>query len=276
MSNLATKPKSWMVPQSASTGAIPVTTIEVDPTDTGVVTHMMKPTSSATLSPYQIVAITYDGSTVVYAESLVNIPNYGYPSVVSDRLIAGNAVVHSAIYPSQIHAYSGFTGDWTRVDVTLLNSSATQISGLLRFTKRCIRSANKVTRVAFLNSVGGYSYYSMDGRTSRRLTRRQKVVDKVVGTYGAQTFDVPVSAPDTETFGVELDEVYTLNAQVKLDDMFLLEEMFKSRTHSIQLDSGEAFIPVILDTSSISIKDEPNSSISQVSVDVKLAQRVRC
>lgn len=269
------KKKFWQVIQSASVANTPITEVPVDPSDTGVVTHMFMPDQSTTsLQPYQLTCVTYNGASVVNTTSVSNPVTVGYPNAASaDWMVSGNANVHTSCYPAQVHAFASFTGDWTHMDVQWKNSSAANITGILRFTNVCVRSRSNVTRIAYVNSVGGYNYFTMTGRTRRTLTRRQKTIQKVRGVYTTGIFFMPATEPDYEAFGVEVDVQYTLHAIVPFSQMNELEEVMRSRIHSIQTESGSAFKPVILDTSSLEIRDEPLAQISEVSFDVKLAQK---
>ena len=275
-STLAQKNKFWMVPQEASNALSPRTIIKADPEDLGVVGHVMNPTGVTADQPYNFFWAVYIDATTVTAGTIGNPSLYGYPLGTSDRLLAGGTMSHTACYPKRLLDASSYTGAWTSIDVFWQNSVNLQLTGLLTFENVCTRSRGYTTRVAFANSVGGWSYYNFSGRTHRSLSRRQKVVNKVVGTYGEQTFSVPANAPDMEVFGLEVEESYDLNAIVEYSDMLLLEELFKSKQHSMQLGASATFIPVILDTSTIGIRDEPMSQVYEVSLTVKLAQRVRC
>lgn len=271
------KPKYWMVEQDYDPSTL-TTTIYADPDDEGVVAGVVNDAvlGGGANTVDTMAVLVMNGLSVVQTGTRSITTTNGFPNPAGDQTVRGATVAHVAAYPRQILTWLSVTAPWTHYLVYFMNSAATQVTSTLQVRNECSRLRSGTTRLAFANTVGGWNYYNFEGRRQRDLNRRQKTVNQVTGVYDAATYSIPVGQGDTTTFGIEVTEKYTLNAIVPFRDRRLIEVAFKSRQHMIQLEPGQDFIPVVLDTSTVRIKDEPSSQISQVSLDVTTANQILC
>jgi len=132
-------------------------------------------------------------------------------------------------------------------------------------------------QVAWKNTLGAWDYFRFDARTQRRITSQSKDYRKTIGNYGTATTDFEFNTFDAQVvpYHKEAQLEYTLQSDwLKVVDTELLTNMVKSKNVMMYMDS--AWLPIIMDSGSLSFEKDTISKRLVANVNVKLAQKEVC
>tara|TARA_R100000329_G_scaffold146037_1_gene132189 strand:- start:1145 stop:2461 length:1317 start_codon:yes stop_codon:yes gene_type:complete len=176
---------------------------------------------------------------------------------------------------------------WTYYLLWLADTSANRKSKYIRVYKDCGVYKNERVQIAYANRLGGWDYLNFDGNADKLETVENKPFYKQLGDYDAATFSFATTARNKEPYQITAKQSYTLKSNsFKKEEFYQLEGLLRSSNVFMRYgdsDSDTSFLidrdkwlPVIVDTKSLTIRDKAQSRIFDVSVKVTLAQDIRC
>ncbi len=177
--------------------------------------------------------------------------------------------------------------DWTGYNIWLNNNSTLRGGKYIYVERDYGICKNNRVQIAFANRVGGWDYLNFDGRPSKNETTEKKPYLTAIGDFNGSTYSFDPTARTSKPYHVTAKTNYKLNS-INWDKQTyqLLEGLLRSSNimMRIQDSSSEAsylpdrnkWLPVLLNTKSLSIKDFDSSEVVNVSIDVELAQDIRC
>ena len=160
-------------------------------------------------------------------------------------------------------------------------------SHIFRVDKDCGIYKNQRVQIAYANRLGGWDYLTFDGNTSKKVTTQNKPYYKALGDYDAAAYTFDPSDRTSVPYQITSENKYTLRAQnFGVEENFMLEGLMMSDNvymrygDSTSIVGGmtdrDKWLPVLVDTNSLVIRDKVESRIFDVSLDVTLAQETRC
>jgi hypothetical protein len=132
-------------------------------------------------------------------------------------------------------------------------------------------------QVAWKNTLGAWDYFRFDARTQRRITSQSKDYRKTIGNYGTATTEFTFDTFDAQIvpYHKEAQLEYVLQSDwLKVVDTELLTNMVKSKNVMMYIDG--AWLPIVVDSGSLSFEKDTISKRLVASVNVKLAQKEVC
>ncbi len=177
---------------------------------------------------------------------------------------------------------------WAYYYLLLDSGSASNFrSHVFRVDKDCGIYKNQRVQIAYANRLGGWDYLTFDGNTSKKVTTQNKPYYKALGDYDAATYTFDPSDRTSVPYQITSENKYTLRAQnFGVEENFMLEGLMMSDNvymrygDSTSIVGGmtdrDKWLPVLVDTNSLVIRDKVESRIFDVSLDVTLAQETRC
>ena len=160
-------------------------------------------------------------------------------------------------------------------------------SSYIRVNKKCGIIKNQRVQIAYANRLGGWDYLTFDGNTSKKVTAQNKPYYKALGNYDAAAYTFDPSDRTSVPYQITSENKYTLRAQnFGVEENFMLEGLMMSDNVYMRYGDSTAIVggmtdrdkwlPVLVDTNSLVIRDKVESRIFDVSLDVTLAQETRC
>lgn len=177
---------------------------------------------------------------------------------------------------------------WAKYVLLLTNAAGNvSASNAIEVNKKCGIIKNQRVQIAYANRLGGWDYLTFDGNTSKKVTAQNKPYYKALGNYDAATYTFDPSDRTSVPYQITSENKYTLRAQnFGVEENFMLEGLMMSDNvymrygDSTSIVGGmtdrDKWLPVLVDTTSLVIRDKVESRIFDVSLDVTLAQETRC
>jgi len=177
---------------------------------------------------------------------------------------------------------------WAFYYLWLTNTGgSTRVSSFIQVNKGCGVIKNQRVQIAYANRLGGWDYLTFDGNTSKNITTQNKPYYKALGDYDAATYTFDPSDRTSVPYQITSENKYTLRAQnFSIEENFMLEGLMMSDNvymrygDSTSIVGGmtdrDKWLPVLVDTTSLVIRDKVESRIFDVSLEVTLAQESRC
>lgn len=253
-----------------------------------------------------VMAFIHDNTIINGVDAVVD---YSIHSSDGTQLAASNAVISSSgglalsnsNYSQKIH-YLGFAPSslnfgsanpsnhptWSFYYLWLTNvGGSTRVSPYITVNKKCGILKNQRVQIAYANRLGGWDTLTFEGNTDKTLNVESKPYHKVLGDYNGDTYTFDPSDRTSVPYQVTAKTSYTLrNQNFTIEENFLLEGLLKSEKVYMRYgvsadnvgginDRGK-WLPVLVDTKSLIIRDKPQSQIFDVTLNVTLAQESRC
>ena len=166
-------------------------------------------------------------------------------------------------------------------------TAANRRSHVFRVDKDCGIIKNQRVQIAYANRLGGWDYLTFDGNAAKNITTQNKPYYKALGDYDAATYTFDPSDRTSVPYQITSENKYTLRAQnFGVEENFMLEGLMMSDNvymrygDSTSIVGGmtdrDKWLPVLVDTTSLVIRDKVESRIFDVSLEVTLAQESRC
>jgi hypothetical protein len=173
--------------------------------------------------------------------------------------------------------------------VLLLTNSAGNVSAsmAIQVNKKCGIIKNQRVQIAYANRLGGWDYLTFDGNTSKKVTAQNKPYYKALGDYDAAAYTFDPSDRTSVPYQITSENKYTLRAQnfgveenYMLEGLMMSDNVYMRYGDSTSIVGGmtdrDKWLPVLVDTTSLVIRDKVESRIFDVSLEVTLAQESRC
>ncbi len=203
----------------------------------------------------------------------------------------GQKVHFTGLAPASLNFNSSFlpaNNEWGFYYIWLTNTAGNvRCSSYIYVVNKCGIIKNQRVQIAYANRLGGWDYLTFDGNTSKKVTTQNKPYYKALGDYDAATYTFDPSDRTSVPYQITSENKYTLRAQnFGVEENFMLEGLMMSDNvymrygDSTSIVGGmtdrDKWLPVLVDTNSLVIRDKVESRIFDVSLDVTLAQETRC
>ena len=231
--------------------------------------------SSATTLIYRI----YDQSGFVASESFTIGTTYG--GAAPSSTTAENKLIYFGAFPGNVNLAdhpvvnkpSSVSG-WTYYSWQLGSPGVSKQIYVVNTPQPC---KHNPVMVGWSNTLGAWDYFRFDARTQRRMTSQSKDYRKTIGNYGTATTDFAFNSFDAQVVPYHKDAQieYTLQSDwLKIVDTELLTNMIKSKNVMMYIDG--AWLPIVVDSGSLSFEKDTISKRLTANVNVKLAQKEVC
>jgi len=174
--------------------------------------------------------------------------------------------------------------DWTYYLIRL-QDNRDQCSKYLRVYRDCGTSKNQRVQIAYANRLGGWDYLAFEGNAEKTETVQNKTYNKALGDWDASTFTFLKSARTVQPYQITAKTKYKLKAYGwNKENYYQLQGLLQSENVMMRYSSGDdkelndrkSWLPVVVTTKSSVIRDKEQSQIFDVSIEVELAQDIRC
>ncbi len=231
--------------------------------------------------------INKDTVTDVTRLSFQLIPPTGSPTTIIKEFTTGNGaqvpsattpingfLVYAGVYPAQVLGPIFSATAWKQITITPQNASAVQKGNVLSIIRDCTDYKDQSVQVAFANSRGGWDYLKFEGRPGRSITTEEKTYRKALGNYDATTYTFQSFNPEVEAYQKTAKLQYILNGLFNVADSKLLPFLLRSRKVYAKIDG--VWNPVTVTTSQATYKTTADGRVTQLALNVELAQVIRC
>ena len=190
-------------------------------------------------------------------------------------------LTYAMLYPKNIKGWISAgkapedNATWSYYDVELVTAVLAQTSNKIRFHKICRAVRHENTQLAWTSSVGGWDSLLFTGRSSETEQSSSKPYMKQIGDWDASTYTFLPQAREMDSYQRTSSIKHKLNrVDFSFAEMELLRYALRSDNVMMRIADG-AWQPVTLDTKSYKV-NEASSKMYNISVDVTLAQAVKC
>lgn len=263
----ASTKKFWLTDREPVNNVI---TIEAADDDEGFFAFINKDTvSDVTRLSFLLVPPT--GSPTTVTKDLNTTNGAQLPSASSPT---NGFLVYAGIMPAQLLTPIFSATAWKQITITPQNASGTQEGNVLSIIRDCTDYKDQAVQVAFANSRGGWDYLKFEGRPGRSITTEEKTYRKALGNYDATTYTFQSFNPEVEAYQKTAKLQYTLNGVFNVADSKLLPFLLRSRKVYAKIDG--VWNPVTVTTSQANYKTTADGRVTQMALNVELAQTIRC
>lgn len=267
--------KFWLTDRVPSSNIIHVTAgIE----DTGVFAFINTDDTSSAVE--QIIAVIYDNDGIEDASinyTIAAATGGQSPAAAAATYWYGTllyAYLYPASYISFTNALNAVVGGWSYYDLIPATSGGVQSGNRIRVTNNCRYSKNEAVQLAWANTRGGWDYLRFNGKKQKTVTREEKTYRKIVGDYGATSFNFAPTAREIKPYQLEAKEQYQLNGILTIEELTLMQYCMRSKNVMARIEGN--WLPVTIQTNSMQIEEETVSKVFVTSFNVELAQIIRC
>ena len=267
--------KFWLTDRVPSSNVIDVTAgIE----DTGVFAFINTDDTGSIVE--QIIAVIYDNDGIEDGSINYQIgaPTGGQsPAAAAATYWYGTllyAYLYPASYTSFTNALNAVVGGWSYYDLIPATAAGVQSGNRIRVTNNCRYSKNDTVQLAWANTRGGWDYLRFNGKKQKTVTREEKTYRKIVGDYGADSFNFAATAREIKPYQLEAKEQYQLNGILTIEELTLMQYCMRSKNVMARIEGN--WVPVTIQTNSMQIEEETVSKVFVTSFNVELAQIIRC
>jgi hypothetical protein len=231
--------------------------------------------------------INKDTVTDVTRLSFQLIPPTGAPTIIIKEFTTGNGaqvpsattpingfLVYAGVYPAQVLGPIFSATAWKQITITPQNASSVHKGNVLSIIRDCTDYKDQGVQVAFANSRGGWDYLKFEGRPGRSITTEEKTYRKALGNYDAATYTFQSFNPEVEAYQKTAKLQYILNGLFNVADSKLLPFLLRSRKVYAKIDG--VWNPVTVTTSQATYKTTADGRMTQLALNVELAQVIRC
>jgi hypothetical protein len=263
----ASTKKFWLTDREPVNNVI---TIEAADDDEGFFAFINNNTvSDVTRLAFQLIPPT--GAPTTLTKDLNTTNGAQLPSATSP---VNGFLVYAGIMPAQVLTPIFSTTSWKQITITPQNGTGTQEGNVLSIIRDCTDYKDQAVQVAFANSRGGWDYLKFEGRPGRSITTEEKTYRKALGNYDATTYTFQSFNPEVEAYQKTAKLQYTLNGLFNVADSKLLPFLLRSRKVYAKIDG--VWNPVTVTTSQATYKTTADGRVTQMALNVELAQVIRC
>jgi len=267
--------KFWLTDRVPSSNIIHVTAgIE----DTGVFSFINTDDTGSIVE--QIIAVIYDNDGIEDASInyTIGAPTGGQSPAAAAATYWYGTLLYAYLYPASYapltNTLNAVAGGWSYYDLIPATSTGIQSGNKIRVTNNCRYSKNDTVQLAWANTRGGWDYLRFNGKKQKTVTREEKTYRKIVGDYGAASFNFAATAREIKPYQLEAKEQYQLNGILTIEELTLMQYCMRSKNVMARIDGN--WLPVTIQTNSMQIEEETVSKVFVTSFNVELAQIIRC
>lgn len=270
----ASDKKFWLTDREPQSNIIYITAgIE----DTGVLTFINTDDTGSLVDTILINIYSADGATQDTLSYTINTTNGAVLPTASATTYYYGTVLYGSFFPASLVALTtklnNISGGWLYYEVIPMGSSL-QKGNKYRFTNNCRPVKNTSVQLAWANTRGGWDYLRFDGRKLKTVTREEKTYRKQIGDYSAALFNFGATDREITPYQVEAKEMYQLNGILTSEEYDLFQYCFRSKNIMARIDNG--WVPVTLKESSLQVESDTTSKVYIATINVELAQILRC
>ena len=270
----ASTKKFWLTDREPESDIIHITAgIE----DTGVLTFINTDDTGSLVDEILINIYSADGTTQDSLSYTINTTNGAVLPTASATTYYYGTVLYGSFFPASLlaltNALNNISGGWLYYEVIPMGSSL-QKGNKYRFTNNCRPVKNAAVQLAWANTRGGWDYLRFDGRKLKTVTREEKTYRKQIGDYSAASFNFGATDREITPYQVEAKEMYQLNGILTSEEYDLFQYCFRSKNIMARIDNG--WVPVTLKESSLQVESDTTSKVYIATINVELAQILRC
>jgi len=263
----ASTKKFWLTDREPVNNVI---TIEAADDDEGFFAFINNNTvSDVTRLAFQLIPPT--GAPTTLTKDLNTTNGAQLPSATSP---VNGFLVYAGIMPAQVLTPIFSATSWKQITITPQNGSGTQEGNVLSIIRDCTDYKDQAVQVTFANSRGGWDYLKFEGRPGRSITTEEKTYRKALGNYDATTYTFQSFNPEVEAYQKTAKLQYILNGLFNVADSKLLPFLLRSRKVYAKIDG--VWNPVTVTTSQATYKTTADGRLTQLALNVELAQVIRC
>jgi len=270
----ASTKKFWLTDREPESNIINITAgIE----DTGVLTFINTDDTGSLVDAILINIYSADGSTTDTLGYTINTTNGAVLPSASATTYYYGTLLYGSFFPASLTALTtklnNISGGWLYYDVIPTGSSV-QKGNAYRFTNNCRPVKNTSVQLGWANTRGGWDYLRFDGRKLKTVTREEKTYRKQIGDYSAASFSLGATDREITPYQVEAKEMYQLNGILTSEEYDLFQYCFRSKNIMARIDGF--WVPVTLKESSLQVESDTTSKVYIATINVELAQILRC
>ena len=270
----ASTKKFWLTDREPQSDIIHITAgIE----DTGVLTFINTDDTGSLVDTILINIYSADGATQDTLSYTINTTNGAVLPTASATTYYYGTVLYGSFFPASLVALTtklnNISGGWLYYEVIPMGSSL-QKGNKYRFTNNCRPVKNTSVQLAWANTRGGWDYLRFDGRKLKTVTREEKTYRKQIGDYSAASFNFGATDREITPYQVEAKEMYQLNGILTSEEYDLFQYCFRSKNIMARIDGF--WVPVTLKESSLQVESDTTSKVYIATINVELAQILRC
>ncbi len=270
----ASTKKFWLTDREPQSDVIHITAgIE----DTGVLTFINTDDTGSLVDEILINIYSADGTTQDSLSYTINTTNGAVLPTASATTYYYGTVLYGSFFPASLlaltNALNNISGGWLYYEVIPMGSSL-QKGNKYRFTNNCRPVKNAAVQLAWANTRGGWDYLRFDGRKLKTVTREEKTYRKQIGDYSAASFNFGATDREITPYQVEAKEMYQLNGILTSEEYDLFQYCFRSKNIMARIDG--LWVPVTLKESSLQVESDTTSKVYIATINVELAQILRC
>jgi hypothetical protein len=270
----ASTKKFWLTDREPESNIINITAgIE----DTGVLTFINTDDTGSLVDAILINIYSADGSTTDTLGYTINTTNGAVLPSASATTYYYGTLLYGSFFPASLTALTtklnNINGGWLYYDVIPTGSSV-QKGNAYRFTNNCRPVKNTSVQLGWANTRGGWDYLRFDGRKLKTVTREEKTYRKQIGDYSAASFSLGATDREITPYQVEAKEMYQLNGILTSEEYDLFQYCFRSKNIMARIDGF--WVPVTLKESSLQVESDTTSKVYIATINVELAQILRC
>jgi hypothetical protein len=269
----ASTKKYWLTDRTPASNII---TINAAEDDEGVVAFLNRDTMSD-VEQLTITLYNESGSFLANQSVVINATNGAQSPGATSQYYYGY-LCYFGVYPANIDAMTSLLTNnptWSYYTITpQITAFAIQRGNRLRINKNCRPLKHQAVQLAWANSVGSWDYLRFDGRKLKTVTREEKTYRKQIGDYNAASFSFTPFDREITPYQVEAKETYQLNGILTSEEYGLFQYCFRSKNIMARIDG--TWIPVTLKESSLQVESDTTSKVYIATINVELAQLIRC
>ncbi len=219
-----------------------------------------------------------DGTAYTTLNIDINSLNGGQDYFADPTTYYFGTLLYVYVYPAASTTISallaGMTSEWSYYEVIPLDANNNQRGNMLRINNRCRPVKNEAVQLGWSNTRGGWDYLRFDGRKLKTVTREEKTYRKQIGDYNSTLFSFGAEDREITPYQVEAKETYQLNGILTSEEYDLFQYCFRSK--NIMAKIGNNWVPVNLKESSLQVENDNTSKVYIATVNIELAQIIRC
>ena len=201
-------------------------------------------------------------------------------SEVPTSATGNEKLVHFGAFPANVNngnhpvlnAKPSQFPNWKYIRYFFTNNSGSRCSAYLIIKRRYDSCKHTPVRLAWENSLGGWDYFTMDGRKKPSVSVERKSYRQSIGNYSAATYSLNTWDRGKTNYHVETSELYEVNSgKINTYDSDLLKNCLTSRTVMAYIESQ--WLPVTIENNTVRYETEPISKLQEITFNITIAQK---
>tara|TARA_R110002033_G_scaffold151849_2_gene188461 strand:+ start:2210 stop:3469 length:1260 start_codon:yes stop_codon:yes gene_type:complete len=262
----------WLTDRQAISDVI---TIDAANEDEGVVAFLNRSTIS---DVGKFLLTIYNAAGVVLSASTIDVNSTNGAQLPTASSPTNGFLVYFGVYPANLDGHSSLLTNnptWSYYTLTpQATTGAVQEGNVLQINNRCTPAKNESVQIGWANTIGGWDYLRFNGRKLKTISREEKTYRKQIGDYNSNSFSFTPFDREITPYQVEAKETYQLNGILTSEEYDLFQYCFRSKNIMARIDG--TWLPVSLKESSLQVESDTTSKVYIATINVELAQNIRC